>query len=77
MTTLDIYTKGQKILLSQGIFFIRNIIYTKHKTFQSLMDKPHSKFHHANINKRPTNTEADILYNLTGEEWDSFCTGYI
>ena len=66
-------------------------MYTKYKTYQTLVEKPHSKFLRADIDqifisqqwqqstfiKTPTTTKANILYNLTEEQWDRFCYAYI
>ena len=39
LTILDIEKEGQKLLIDQGIDYVRNIIHTNHETHQSLVNK--------------------------------------
>ena len=79
LTILDIKTKLQQIFISQVIGYIGKLINTKNDNWQYIVNKTHSKlflvdidqififqkFHYNNFTKIPTNTEANILYNLT------------
>ena len=91
LTILETETKGQQLLLAQGIDSISKLIHTKHKIYRSLVYRPHCKFflvdidqillfkkwHCTTFTRTQTTTEVDILYKLTEEEWDRFCNAYI
>ena len=51
MTTLDIETKGQQILLAQIIDYLRSLIKNKHYTYRSLVETPYSNFFLMDIEK--------------------------
>ena len=82
LTILEIETKGQKLLLSQGIDSIRNMIHNNYIIYKYLVENKHSKLfmvgiyqtflfqqrHHTNFIRSPITTKADILYKFTEEE---------
>ena len=82
MTILEIETKVQQLMLSQGVGFVRKLIHAKHEAYRSLVDKEHSELflvdtyqlfifkqqHHATFIRSPTTNKANIIYNFTEEE---------